>query len=152
MFKNQNLHLKRLRELEPEEGSDKEDGVVEQPKKREFPVTENDEEGSQQVEEAREVESVGPEEDAARGANTEWETKEPLERGGSCAPQEPLCVTDLGAGREKHAGENGDWDQWHGEAVDCGDGAKWDGTATPEDFENEVEGNCSGNIGGHGGY
>lgn len=47
--------------------------MVKQPEKRKLPVPQNDEECSQEVEEAREVESVGPEEDTTRGTHPKWE-------------------------------------------------------------------------------
>jgi len=51
------------------------------------------------MKESREVENVGPEEDAARGSGAERETEEPLEsRGGLGAPPEPARVTNLSSG------------------------------------------------------
>lgn len=58
------------------------------------------------MEEPREVEHVGPEEDAARGARAEWEAEEPLEGGGLGAPPEPPRVANLSCGREEDAHES----------------------------------------------
>lgn len=59
---------------------------------------------TEQVKESREVENIGPEEDAARGARTEREAEEPLEGGaGLGTTPEPARVSDLGGCWEKNA-------------------------------------------------
>jgi len=64
------------------------------------------------VDVTRQVEKVGPEEDAAGGTRPEGETKEPLERGLG-TPPEPLRLSDLRRGREQKAGEDGGGDDGH---------------------------------------
>ncbi|GAB2282521.1 hypothetical protein Dimus_017062 [Dionaea muscipula] len=106
--------LKRLGELEPQEGHEDEDGVVEQLEKGHPPPAEDGEEAAEDVEEAGEVEDVGPEEDAAGGAGAEREAEEPLQGGLGAAP-EPTGLADLGGRGEQDAGEDGDGDDGHGE-------------------------------------
>lgn len=111
-------------------------------------MTQNDKESPQHVEVAREVEGVGPEEDTARGTDTEWETEQPLERCGSGALPEPPCVPNLSFGGEEHADEYGYGDYGHGEAVNRRKGTQRDGTAAAEEFEDDVEGYCGGDVEG----
>lgn len=79
--------LEGLRELEPEEGDEDGDGVVEEVVVQ-FEAAassslehEEGEEGAGQLQEAREVEEVGPEEDPAGGPGAQWEAEKPLQRG-----------------------------------------------------------------------
>lgn len=64
------------------------------------------EECTKQVEEAREVEDVGPEEDAAGRSSAERETEKPLERACIYTAQEPPGVSDLRRGGEEDSEEN----------------------------------------------
>ncbi|KAK9164072.1 hypothetical protein Syun_004974 [Stephania yunnanensis] len=105
--------LKRLGEFEPEEGHADEDGLVEESEEGEVPAAEDGEECAEEVEEAGEVEEVGPEEDAAGGAGAEWEAEEPLEWGGA-APPEPSSVADFGGGGEEEAEEDEGREEGHG--------------------------------------
>ena len=103
------------------------------------------------MEEAREVEDVGPEEDAPGGARAEWEAEEPLEGGLGAAP-EPAGVSDFGGGGEEDPGEDGGGDEGHGEAVEGWQGAEGDGGATAEEEgEEEVEGEGEEDVEGDGG-
>ncbi|CAL5373100.1 unnamed protein product [Camellia sinensis] len=131
-------NLKRLREFEPEEGHEDENGVVEEAEEGEVAGAEDGEEGAESVEEAGEVEEVGPEEDAAGRAGAEGETEEPLERGFGAGP-EPAGVADLGGGGEEEAGEDGGGDEGHGEGVEGGEGTQGEGTAEGEEREEERE-------------
>lgn len=91
------------------------------------------------MEEAGEVEEVGPEEDPPRGSGAEGEAEEPLEGGLGGAP-EPSGVSDLGCGGEKDSGGDGGGDEGHGEAVKGRDGTERYGTARPKkNGEEEVE-------------
>lgn len=120
--------------------------MVEEPEERELPVAEDDEEGSEQVEEPGEVEDVGPEEDTAGGSHPKRETKQPLERGCSVSPPEPACVDSLCFCGEEHADESGDGDEGHGEGVDRREGAERDGAAAAKEFEDEVECDRGGDV------
>ena len=104
------------------------------------------------MEEAREVENVGPEEHAPGGACSQWEAKEVFERGGSHAPPQPACVVGFRGGGEERAGENHSGEGGHQEAMDGGEGAEGDRAAAPEEVEEEVEGEGGGDIGSNGGY
>lgn len=76
--------LEGLRELEPEEGDEDGDGVVEEVVvqfEAASPEHEQGEQGVGQLQEAREVEEVGPEEDPAGGPGAQREAEKPLQRG-----------------------------------------------------------------------
>ncbi|KAA8537673.1 hypothetical protein F0562_027337 [Nyssa sinensis] len=90
------------------------------------------------MEEAREVEDVGPEEDAPGGTRAEGEAEKPLEWGFGAVP-EPSGVANLGVGGGEDADEDGGGDESHGEAVEGRDGAEWDGSASAEEEEDERE-------------
>lgn len=99
--------LEWLGELKPEKWHDDQNRLVEEREHREPSAAEDGEERAQKVEEAREVEGVGPEEDASGGARAEGEAEEPLEgRGGLGAAPEPSRVPDLGGGGEEDADED----------------------------------------------
>lgn len=89
--------LKRLRELQPQVRHAQENRLVQHLEQRQPPPPEDREVGAEEVEEAGEVEDVGPEEDAAGGAGPEGKAEEPLEGGLRAAP-EPPRVADLGCG------------------------------------------------------
>lgn len=91
-------HLERLGEFEPQKGHADEDALVEELEGIDPAVAEDGEEGAEQVEEAGEVEGVGPEEHAAHGARAEREAEEPLEGGRFSPPPDPPRVLDLGGG------------------------------------------------------
>lgn len=111
-------NLVRLRELEPEERREGHGWVAEELRHGESPATKDGEDRAEHVEEPREVEHVGPEEDAAGGACAERETEEPLEgSGGFAPPPEPPRVTDLRGGGEEDSGENSGGENGHEEAV-----------------------------------
>ncbi|CAK9155459.1 unnamed protein product [Ilex paraguariensis] len=139
----------RLRKLEPEEGHEDESRVVEELEKRESPTLQNGEECTECLKELREIEDIGPEEDASRRACSEWETKEPLEWGFR-APPEPPGVADLGGCRGESSCKDGGGDECHDEAVEGRDGAQWDGAAAAEEEEEVVEGGGGGYVGGDG--
>ena len=106
----------------------------------EAPSPEERQEGLQEEEESREVEYVGPEEDPARWASTQWKTEEPLKRG-FAPPPEPPRVADLGGGGEEDAEEDGEGDEGHEERVHSRDGAQRNGSPPrEEEAEEEVEG------------
>lgn len=80
--------LEGLRELEPEEGDEDGDGVVEEVVVQFEAASsssslehEEGEQGAGQLKEAREVEEVGPEEDPAGGPGAQREAEKPLQRG-----------------------------------------------------------------------
>lgn len=132
--------LEGLGKFEPEEGHEDEDGLVEEAEEGEVAAAQDGEVGPEGVEEAGEVEGVGPEEDAARGAGAEGEAEEPLERGRlGAAGEEPAGVADLGGGGEEGAGEDGGGEEGHGEGVEGGDGAEGDGLGAGQEGEEEVE-------------
>lgn len=132
-------HLERLRELEPEEGHAHQRRVAEEPRQRPRPPPEDREEGPKEMEEAREVEGVGPEENPAGGASPEGKTEEPLEWRGLRAAPEPSRVADLGEGGEEDAGEDRGGGEGHGEGVEGGEGPEGDGSAAAGEVEDEVE-------------
>lgn len=132
--------LERLGELEPEKWHEDENGLVEEREDRELSAAEDCEERPGKLEESREVEGVGPEEDSPGGARAEGEAEEPLEgRGGLGAAPEPAGVADLCGGGEDGADEDYGGDQRHGEAMDGRYGSERDGTAAPEERQDEVE-------------
>lgn len=99
--------LERLRKLQPDEGHEDENGLVEEREKRQLSAAKNGEECAEQVEEAGEVEDVGPEEDSPRGTRAEGEAEEPLERGGGLgAAPEPASLADFSFCGKEHADEN----------------------------------------------
>lgn len=90
--------LEGLRELEPEEGDEDGDGVVEEvvvqfeaeaSSSSSSLEHEQGEQGAGQLEEAREVEEVGPEEDPAGRPGAQGEAEKPLQRGLGPPPQPP---------------------------------------------------------------
>ncbi|KAA8547306.1 hypothetical protein F0562_003830 [Nyssa sinensis] len=105
-----------------------------------FPSSEDGEIRAECVEESGEVEDVGPEEDPPGGAGAEGEAEEPLEWG-LRAPPEPPGVSDLGGRGEEDAGEDGDRDEGHGEAVEGRDRTERNGAAVvaEEEADKEVE-------------
>lgn len=124
-------NLKGLRELEPEKRHESEDGVVEELGEGEPTTSYDSEEGAEHVQEAGEVEDVGPEEDPTGGAGPEGEAEEPLE-GGLGAPPEPAGVADLCGSGEEDSDEDGGGDEGHREAVEGGEGAEVEGSGAEE--------------------
>lgn len=125
--------------------------MVEEVEEGQTTSSEDGEEGTPHVEEAREVVNVGPKEYAAGGTCSEGETEEPLE-GGFGSPPEPAGVSDLGGGGEDESGEDGDGDEGHEEGVDGGDWAEGDGAISPEkEVEEEMEENGEDDVGEDGG-
>ncbi|KAI3412342.1 Hexosyltransferase [Psidium guajava] len=143
--------LERLRVLEPEEGDASEGGVVEELRGGEAAAAEDGEEGAEHVEEAGEVEGVGPEEDAAGGAGAEREAEEPLERRRPGAAPQPLGIADLGGGGEEGPREDSGGEEGHEEAVEGRGGADGDGASAQEEEEEEVEKEGEGEVEGDGG-
>ncbi|GMH14738.1 hypothetical protein Nepgr_016579 [Nepenthes gracilis] len=101
------------------------------------------------MDEAGEVKDVGPEEDPARRADTQWETEQPLERGLEAAP-EPSGLADFSCGGEEDPSEYGGRDQGHGEGVDGGEGTQRHGAAAADQAEEDVEGEGEEDVGGNG--
>ncbi|KAF7817551.1 hypothetical protein G2W53_031520 [Senna tora] len=150
---NENSHdLKGLGKFEPEEGHEKENGMVEKPEEGEVAVAKNGEEGAEEVEEAREVEDVGPEEDRARGTSSKWEAEEPFEGSGSGSGStpEPAGMADFGVSGEEDAKEDEEREDGHEKAVDGRDGAQGDATTPTPHTEEQVEQEGGDHVGGDG--
>lgn len=141
--------LERLGELEPEEGDASEGRVVEELREGEAAAAEDGEEGAEHVEEAGEVENVGPEEDATGGAGAEREAQEPLEWRRPGAAPEPPGVADLGGRGEEGPRKDSGGEEGHEKAVEGRCGADRDGAAAREEEEVEEEG--EGEVEGDGG-
>ncbi|KAF3663095.1 hypothetical protein FXO38_10805 [Capsicum annuum] len=126
--------------------------MVEELKEGELSTIENSEESTQYVEEAREVEDIGPKEHASRRTRAERETEEPLESGGFAPPPEPTSFPDFSGGGEEDSGEYGEGDEGHGEGVDGGDRAERERTAVAEEEEEEeMEEDGEEDVGSYGG-
>lgn len=144
-------HLEGLRELEPEEGHKRHEGVVEELEQGQATTSQDGEEGAQHVEEAGEVVHVRPEEDPTRRPGAQWEAEQPLERGLG-PPPEPAGLVDLGGGGQEDSGEDGGGDDGHAEAVDGGNGSERDGsTRAAEEGEEEAEDDGEEEVEGDGG-
>lgn len=124
--------------------------MVEETREGEAATAEDGDEGAEEMEESREIEGVGPEEDPSGWASAERETEEPLKRGFGSAP-EPARVADLGQGGEEETEEDGGGDEDHGERVDGWEWAERDRTSPAEEGEGEMKEEGGDEVDGDGG-
>lgn len=91
------------------------------------------------MEEAIEVENVGPKEYASRRTRAEREIEKPLECGGFAPSPELVSFVDFSGSGEEDSTEYSKGDESHGEGVDGGDWAEKERKAVAEEEEEEME-------------